>query len=144
MSTAPTRQRRPRKLSTDEAFIALIIGAMEANGHAAPEEAARAQHILSSMSRFRRRKQSDVGRLIAAMKQMTHDRDPLDMVAAACRAIPSRLRGSAFAVVADVILIDGRLERDERRFLRAVGTQLGQPPAVTRILLEDIRLKNQA
>jgi hypothetical protein len=43
---------------------------MEANNHTAPEEAARAQHIVSSMSRYRRKNGAALGRLIGSMKQM--------------------------------------------------------------------------
>jgi hypothetical protein len=144
MTIAAGVSRHPRRLSADEAFIALIIAAMEANNHTAPEEAARAQHIVSSMSRFRRKNGATMGRLIGTMKQMAHDYDPLEVVTAACRAIPARLRGAAFAVVADVILVDGRLQSEERRFLQSVANQLGRSPAQTKGILDAIRLKNKA
>lgn len=144
MTIAARVRHHPRRLSADEAFIALIIAAMEANNHTAPEEAARAQHIVSSMSRFHRKNAATVGRLIAAMKQMAHDYDPLEVVTVACRAIPSRLRGAAFAVVADVILVDGRVQSEERQFLRSVASQLGQSAAQTKAILSAIRLKNRA
>ena len=142
MTVADSVRRHPHRLSADEAFIALMIAAMEANHHTAPEEAARAQHIVSSMSRFRRKNAAAIGRLIATMKQMAHDYDPLEVVTAACRAIPSRLRGAAFAVVADVILVDGRVQSEERRFLQSVASQLGQSPARAKAILDAIRLKN--
>jgi tellurite resistance protein len=130
-----------RRLSGDEALIALIIGAMEANNHTAPEEAARAQHLVWSMPRFHGRSGAHLGRLIAAMKQMAHDYPPEIVIAAACRAIPARRRGAALAVVADVLVV-GRLQRDERRFLLSVAKQLGQSPAQTKAILDVIRLKN--
>lgn len=144
MTTPSPATARPRRLSADEAFIALIIGAMEANNHTAPDEAARAQHIVWSMARFRNRNGATIGRLIASMRQMAHDYAPEAVIGVACRAIPERLRGAAFAIVADVILVDGRVQRGERRFLLAVAEQLGQPPAQAKAILDVIRLKNRA
>jgi tellurite resistance protein len=144
MTTAAGVRRHLRRLTADEAFIALIIAAMDANNHTAPEEAARAQHIVFSMARFRRRNAATVGRLIATMKQMAHDYDPLEVVTAACRAIPSRLRSAAFAIVADVILVDGRVQSGERQFLRSVARQLGRSPAQAKTILDAIRVKNLA
>jgi hypothetical protein len=144
MTIAAGVRRHSPRLTTDEAFIALIIAAMEANNHTAPEEAARAQHIVSSMARFRHRNAATIGRLIATMKQMAHDYDPLEVVTAACRAIPSRLRGAAFAVVADIILVDGRLQSGERQFLRSVATELGRSPTEAKAILDAIRVKNTA
>ena len=144
MTATHNTRRRPRRLTADEAFIALIIGAMEANGHTAPDEAARAQHIVWSMSRFRNRNGAAVGRLIADMKRMVHDDAPEDVIGAACRAIPAKLRGAAFAIVADVTLVDGRVQRGERRFLLSVAEQLRQPPSQTKSILDVIRLKNKA
>ena len=117
---------------------------MEANDHTAPEEAARAQHIVWSMSRFRNRGGDAIGRLIEGMRQLTRDYPAEEMIAAACRAIPPRLRGPAFAIAADVILVDGKVQRDERRFLMSVAKRLGQSPAQAKDILDVIRLKNAA
>jgi len=132
-----------RRLSADEAFVALIIAAMEANDHSAPEEAQRAQHIVHSMSRFRKRGDA-VGRLIFDMKQMRREHAPDAIIAAACRAIPPRLRKSAFAIVADIILADRRLQGIERRFLSSVAKQLEQTPADTNAILDAIRIRRGA
>lgn len=132
-----------RRLSVDEAFIALMIAAMEANGHAAPAEAARAQRIITSMARFRGRP-ATVGRLIARMKRMAGDRAPEEVVAAACGAIPGRLRGPALAVAADLVIVDGRLDAPERKFLSSVATHLGQTRRQARTILDVVRLKNRA
>jgi hypothetical protein len=58
-----TRGTAPR-LTVDQVFIALLIGAMDANQHVSPEEAARAHHIIWSMKRFRHKSGETVGQLI--------------------------------------------------------------------------------
>lgn len=54
--------RRSRRLSLDEAFIALLIGAMDANGRVSRDELARAHHLIWSMKRYRRKSGEHVGR----------------------------------------------------------------------------------
>jgi hypothetical protein len=56
MAGRVTKVPRPvRSLKLDEALIALFIGAMDANGHVAREELARAHHLIWSTRRFRRK-----------------------------------------------------------------------------------------
>lgn len=131
-------------LNADEAFIALVICAMEANGHAAPSEAARAEHIVWSMARFRDRSGGVVGSLIARMKTLVGEADPQLLLNAIGAAIPSHLRQSAFAIAADVTLVDGRLEHLERRFLDDTARVLELSPAVAETTLNVIRVKNRA
>jgi hypothetical protein len=145
--TVPTRAPATAvipRLDADEALIALIIGAMEANGHAAPSEAARAEHIVWSMSRFRNRSGAVVGSLIARMKALAGSADPAELRAAAARAVPLRLRTAAFAIAADVVLVDGRLERAERQFLVDLARQLRVSQARALAILDVIRMKNRA
>ena len=49
------RSRAVSKVDADDAFIALLIAAMDASGHVSAEEAARAHNIIWSMRRFRHR-----------------------------------------------------------------------------------------
>jgi uncharacterized tellurite resistance protein B-like protein len=141
-STHARRRSLPR-LSTDQAFIALLIGAMEANQHTSPEEAARAQHIVQSMRRYRRRG-AVAGRLIAKMKELVEAHGALAVVAAACRAIPKPSQSAAFAVVADLVLVDGRIEPAERDFLYGVAADLELDRRRVAAMIELLRIKNRA
>jgi Tellurite resistance protein TerB len=104
------------KLDADDAFIALLIAAMDASGHVSAEEAARAHNIIWSMRRFRHRSGDAVGRRIERMRTLVEKRSASPVIEAAARQIPTRLRRAAFAVAADLVLVDGRMERLERRF----------------------------
>jgi hypothetical protein len=68
--------RALRALELDEALMALFIGAMDANGHVAREELARAHHLIWSTRRFRRKSGETVGRLIDRMKRFLEQHDP--------------------------------------------------------------------
>lgn len=112
------------RLGVDDALLALLIGAMNATDHVSPEEGARAHHIIWSMRRFRRKSGETVEREIERMRVLIEEHGAPEVMAAAARALPARLREPAFAVAADLVLADGKLEGPERRFLLTLGMEL--------------------
>lgn len=66
------------------------------------------------------------------------------MLEAGAKRIPARLRPSAFALAADLVLVDGRMERLEAKFLRSLAVDLGLDTAEADRILDVIRLKNSA
>jgi uncharacterized tellurite resistance protein B-like protein len=133
-----------RRLTLDEAFIALLIGAMAANRHVSPEEAARAHHIIWSMRRFRRKSGETVDRLIDSMRALIEDHGADAVVAAAARVLPARLRLAAFAVSADLVLADGKMEGSERRFLSRLGQDLALTREAQTGVVDAMLVKNSA
>ena len=136
------RRRPVRKLGPDEALIALFIGAMNANDHVAREELARAHHLIWSTRRFRRKSGDTVGRLIDRMKRLLEERDLTAVMESAARAIPANLRGSAFALVADLLLADGKIDSRERRFLQRLAVNLDISTKVATDVVDAMLLKN--
>jgi tellurite resistance protein len=130
------------KLDADDAFLALLIAAMDASGHVSAEEAARAHNTIWSMRRFRNRSGEAVGRRIERMRTLVEKHGTSSVIEAAARQIPSRLRPAAFAVATDLVLVDGRMERLEGRFLRQLAADLGLDRQTARSILDVIRLKN--
>jgi tellurite resistance protein len=131
-------------VSADDAFIALLIAAMDASGHVSSEEAARAQNVIWSMRRFRDRSGEAVGRRIERMRKLVADHGASAVIEATARKIPARHRGAAFAVAADLVLVDGRMERLEGQFLRQLSRVLGLHRTAASDILKVIRLKNSA
>lgn len=133
---------RIKKLEMDEALIALFIGAMNANDHVAREELARAHHLIWSTKRFRRKSGETVGRLIDRMKKLLEEQEPAAVMAAAARGIPAKLRPSAFALVADLLLSDGKIDARERKFLRDLAVGFNIRARVASQTIEAMLVKN--
>jgi tellurite resistance protein len=146
----PVRRSRKRRSNSgglknaDDAFIALLIAAMDAGGHVSSEEAARAHHIIWSTRRFRNRSGEAVGRRIERMRTLIGQRGASQVINAAARKIPGRLRLAAFAVAADIVLVDGRMERLEGRFLNELAADLGLDRKTAKYVLDVMRIKNSA
>jgi tellurite resistance protein len=136
-------RKSARKLGTDEALIALFIGAMNANDNVAREELARAHHLIWSTRRFRRRSGETVGRLIDRMKQLLEEEDAAAVTEHAAKAVPAGLRPSAFAVVADLLLADGKIDARERRFLRQLAVNFRMPIRVATNVIDALLVKNR-
>ena len=139
-----SKSARPRvgRLELDEALIALFIGAMNANGNVAREELARAHHLIWSTKRFRRKSGETVGRLIDRMKSLLEEQEAAPVMEAAAKAIPARLRPSAFAVVADLLLADGRIDARERKFLQRLAVNFNIRARVANQVIEAMLVKN--
>ncbi len=135
---------RPPALGVDEAFIGLFIAAMHANGHMSAAEGARAHHLIWSMKRFRRKSGEDVGRTIERMRQFVSEHGAGNVLASAGRVIPGRLRLSAFALTADLLLADGTIEPTERRFLNGLAADLRLDVGDARRVVDAMLVKNRA
>lgn len=64
------------------------------------------------------------------------------VIEAAAKAIPARQRRAAFAAAADLVLVDGRLDRLEARFLRVIADNLGLDRRTATNILNVVRIKN--
>jgi tellurite resistance protein len=128
----------------DEALLAVLIAAMNANQHVSSAEAERAHNIIWSMRRFRSRSGEAVGRLIQDVRTRIEAEGESAVVARAARAIPARLRAPAFAVAADLVLEDGTMERAERTFLGDLARELSVDAQLAKDLVRAMRIKNGA
>ncbi|MGE4053499.1 MAG: TerB family tellurite resistance protein [Vicinamibacterales bacterium] len=142
-ASAGTSPLLGRTLSVDQALIALLIGAMAANDHVAPDEAERAHHLIWFTRRFRNRSAARVGKLIADMRDLLDTSDASAVVRRAARAVPPPLRLSAFSLLTDLLLADGRLDARERRFLEQVGGDMRLDARRIEQVVEVIRQKNR-
>lgn len=138
----PTRRTPRLQMDADDALIAFIIAAMESSGHVSADEAARAHNVIWSTRRFRRRDGDDVGRRIARMKALTAEHGATTIIKAGAGRISRRLRPAAFAILADIVLVDGKLDPREARFLRQVGADLQLEPDVIESVVGVLQIKN--
>jgi len=137
-----SRLRPMKVLNLDEALIAIFIGAMDANHHVAREELARAHHLIWSTRRFRRKSGETVGRLIDRMKRLLEDQQAKVVMDVAAKTIPVRLRPSAFALVADLLLADGKIDPPERKFLQRLAVNFGIDTRIAGQAIDVMLVKN--
>jgi tellurite resistance protein len=115
---------------------------MTANHHVSREELARAHHLIWSTKRFRRKSGETVGRLIDRMKRLLEAEDVAAVMERAAQTVPSALRPSTFALVADLLLADGKMDARERKFLHPLATNFNLRPRVADDVIAAILVKN--
>jgi hypothetical protein len=76
------------------------------------------------------------------MKRLLEEHEPAGVMEAAARGIPAKLRPSAFAIVADLLLADGRIDARERRFLRRLAGDFNIRTRVASQVIEAMLVKN--
>jgi tellurite resistance protein len=108
----------------------------------AREELARAHHLIWSTKRFRRQSGETVGRLIERTKRLLEEQEPAMVMEAAARGIPAKLRPAAFAMVADLVLADGKIDARERKFLRRLAVEFNLRARVASQVIEAMIVKN--
>jgi tellurite resistance protein len=133
---------RPRTLTADQAIVAILIASMLANDHLSADEGERAHQLIWSMRRFRRKSGETVGRVIEQMRSRVASEGTAAVVQQAVRVLPAGDRSSVLAVAADLVLADGRLQRQERQFLSELARQLKVAPALSLQILKVISVKN--
>ena len=123
----PTFATPLSRLSTNEAFIALLVAAIESNDHASAAEAARAERVVHTVPRLRRLSRLARGRIIEAMKAAVRDHGVTTVLAAAAEHLPPSLHRQALAAMADVMSSHG-LDRMENAALLDVARRFGLSP----------------
>jgi hypothetical protein len=79
----------------------------------------------------------------AEMRRDVGESDARGVVTRAANAFPARLRSSAFAVLVELSLADGKLEGKERRFLRELGSDWKLKPERVEQILDVLVVENR-
>lgn len=66
------------------------------------------------------------------------------LLATAARAVPPRLRETAFFLGADIVLADGEVAREEQAFLDELRAALGVDESVARRIVDVVCIRNRA
>jgi len=75
-------------------------------------------------------------------KRSLEEQDALLVMEAAARTIPGKLRPSAFAIVADLLLADGKIDARERRFLQRLAVNFNVRAGVANQVIQAMLVKN--
>ena len=126
------------RLSANEAFIALLVAAIETNDHASAEEAARAERAVHEVPRLRRLSRIARGRIIEEMKAAVRDHGAAAVMAAAAEHLPPALQRPALIAVAEVMATHG-LDRMESAALLDIARRFGWSPEDTAAALDEAR-----
>ena len=128
--------------SPSEAFVALLIAGARADGSVSVQEANGIEHVIAGMRLFRGHGAETIQPMIARIVERFEDHGGDAVVQLAAAAIPKELRATAFAVVFDLMLSDGQVRQNEKRFATKLQVLLNIDDDAAARIMDVITLKN--
>jgi hypothetical protein len=111
------RTAGPVTFSLPEAFAAVLVAAISADGTFGVEEGHRLNDVLSTSPLFEEAVRLADVNVVERVVNLLSDRGLAPVLAASAEGIPVELRPTVFAVAADLMLADGRIDTGEKAFI---------------------------
>lgn len=131
------------KLNGAEAFAAIALAAVSADGYLSDEEAESIPYILSRMNLFQSYANNQMERLFDKLLTIMKTQGVAVLLAAAKTTLPENLEQTAFAIATDLILSDGLVTPEEKIFLEQLYQVLEIPEATAQNIIDVMLIKNQ-
>lgn len=131
------------KLSKEEAFAAVSLASIAADGVITEEEARGLYIILLRTKMFSgyndKQMSSMLNKLVNIVKRQGVDA----LVMLSKDSLPEELKATAFAVATDLALADGEIAEEEKKLLTKIQQTLGVPEAKAIEIIEVMMIKNK-
>lgn len=128
-----------------QAVMAIVLGAIAADGDIADDELHRMRLMCSLSPLFARntREQDDrvIDYCVQAFRQTNWDTE--QVVAKAAEALAPSLRETAFAFACDMLLADGTVTSSEESFLIDLAGRLSVPDATVQAVVDTTIIRNR-
>ena len=112
------------KLTSQEAFAGVLLGASACDGHIADEEVQCLMTTLSRMKLYQHVPGNQFGSMMDRLLGILKRGGPEKLLDSAAPAVPPELRETAFTNACDIVLADGVVEPDEKAFLNNLMKRL--------------------
>jgi hypothetical protein len=129
-------------VSLPEAYAAVLVAAISADGRFGTEEADRLKHVLSTSRWFDGAGQAAEVGLVERALNLLADRGLAPVLAACGARVPEAQRASVFAVATDLVLADGRIDGGEKAFIDQLQAALRVDDATALKIVEVMLIKN--
>ncbi|NEP17509.1 MAG: tellurite resistance TerB family protein [Leptolyngbya sp. SIO4C1] len=130
-------------LSQAEAFAAICLVAIAADGYLSEQENMEMRMLLSRMQLFRSYSADMLDRMKDTLLNHLQQHGPSALVEAAKAALPTELAPTAFALATDLVLTDGTVTSQEQAFLDDLYRILGLSADLALRIVEVMTIKNR-
>jgi uncharacterized membrane protein YebE (DUF533 family) len=131
------------RLSLPEAVSAVLVAAVSADGRFGVEEANRLNGILSTSRLFEQAVQARDVEVVERALNLLTDHGVAPVLRACGAAIAPELRPTVFAIAADLVLADGRIDGREKAFIDQLQAALGVDENIAVKIVEVLLIKNR-
>ncbi len=131
-------------LSKPEAFAAIGVAAVASDGVISQEEVQRIIIDLATLKSFRNHDLRDLGNTLNKVAGLIKRRGTMPVLQAAKAALTKEELQASFFVAADLVLADGVIEPEEKKFLEDLQATLQLDDSTALKIVEAVVIKNQA
>jgi hypothetical protein len=135
---------RSQSMTLPEAYAAVLVAAISADGRFGVEEADRLNHVLSTSPLFRGAVQAGDVTVVERALNLLTERGVVPVLDACGSVIPLQVRPTVFAVAADLVLADARIDGREKVFVDQLQVALDIDDATALKIVEVLLIKNRA
>jgi len=144
MSNQPSNvHATPLRLSRSDALVAVLVGAVAADGILRREENSRLTELLSSSRCGLGIGTEATAAATTRAVNLLADHGLRAVLSACAEAIPPNLRATAFALAVDLALADGRLGTRESALIDQLQGTLSIERELARTIVEVLLIKNR-
>ncbi|WP_321420314.1 tellurite resistance TerB family protein [uncultured Methanomethylovorans sp.] len=137
------KEAEQTKLNKEEAFAAVSLAAVAADGEITEDEA---RGLFTSLLRMKLYEQFNDKQMSAMFKKLVgiiKNQGVEALVTSSKEVLPVELRETAFAVATDLTLADGVLAKGEKDILTKIQESLGIPEDKAANIIEVMLIKNR-
>lgn len=138
------RESGPIVLSTPEAYAAVAVAAIAADGNVTDDEANRTALNLATVNVFRTYELKEMGEVLNRVALLIQRRGPSVVLKSVKETLTAAQAESAFFLAADLTLADGTFGMDERQFLEQLKNTLGVNDSTALKIVEVVVIKNRS
>jgi len=138
-----SRQQSETKLGPAEAFAAIALIAVAADGYITDTEARSIATTLSRMQLFRSYPDDVMRRMIDRLLSILQREGAEVLFKAAMSTLPDELKETAFAVATDIMLADGEVSEEEEALLNDLYHALEISEEIAVKIIDVMMIKNK-
>ncbi|MCC9607735.1 tellurite resistance TerB family protein [Blastopirellula sp. JC732] len=131
------------KLTPQEAFAGILMGASGCDGHIAEDEVTGLITCLVRMKLYQRYDGRQFGKTLNKLHGLMKKKGVEALIDACTETLPQDLKRAAFANACDIVLADGVVENDEKIFMERLRDKLQIDPKVAKTIAEVMVIKNK-
>ncbi|MEM7581093.1 MAG: tellurite resistance TerB family protein [Mastigocoleus sp.] len=140
----PTPNQFQEVFTNQEAFAAIVLLAIAADGNLEPEQAEKMCGTLSRIRLFHNYSQDSMNKMFEKLLDVLQSSGLNALFNTAKESLSPQLRESAFAAATDLLLCESIITEEERYFLRDLCQALGLETDIANKIVEVMTIKNRA
>ncbi len=131
------------KLSPQDAFAGILLGASGCDGHIADDEIQNLATCLIRMKLYQRMQGKQFGQMLNKLHSILKKKG-VDVLIDQCVAVlPGELNNAAFTNAVDIVLADGVVEPDEKEFIEKLRAKLNMNGDAAKMIVDIMVSKNR-